>query len=178
MLLIFAALNLFAAPLALLIPMIVKFELQETAKWLALLDGSFAAGAGITAIILSFRRSYSRIYQVIFVALLLMGIMMAAVALTPIKYVMIAEFLIIGSTLAITNALAVSLFQRHVPDEIKGRFFALQVSVVTAVIPLAYLMNGLLTQSFEVQTVLMINGGLTALSAFFLLFIPRISNKV
>lgn len=178
MLLVFAALNLFAAPLTLLIPMIVKFELHETSKWLALLDGSFALGAGVTAIILSFRRKHQWVYQKIFVALAAMGLTMCAVALTPVKYFLIAEFMIIGAGLAITNALAVSLFQHYVPDEIKGRFFALQVSVATAVIPLAYLINGLLTQSLEVQTVMLINGIATAVSAFFLLFVPRISNKI
>ncbi|MEI6764618.1 MAG: MFS transporter [Bacteroidota bacterium] len=178
MLLIFASLNLFAAPLTLIIPMIVKFELKETAHWLALLDGSFALGAGITAMILSFRKSYSSIYLTIFLALFTMGLSMVLVGLTPIKYVLIAEFLVIGSTLAITNAIVITLFQRHVPDAMKGRFFSLQVSIATAVIPLAYLLNGLMAQSMAVQTMLFINGGLTVVAAIPILFIPRISNKL
>ncbi|MCX6258142.1 MAG: MFS transporter [Bacteroidia bacterium] len=161
MLLIFASLNLFAAPLTLLIPMIVKFELNETARWLAFLDGSFATGAGITAIVLSFRKSYNRIYLTIFLALLAMGLTMVMVGLTALKFVMISEFLVIGATLAITNAIVISLFQHNVPDDIKGRFFSLQVSIATAVIPLAYLLNGMMAQY-----------------ALPILFIPRISNKI
>jgi len=178
MLLIFATLNLFAAPLTLIIPMIVKFELKENAHWLAFLDGSFALGAGITAIILSFRKSYNRIYLTIFLALFTMGLSMVLVGYTPVKCILIAEFLVIGATLAITNAIVISLFQHHVPDDIKGRFFSLQVSIATAVIPLAYLLNGLMAQSLAVQTMLLINGGLTVIAALPILFIPRISNKI
>jgi len=178
MLLIFATLNLFAAPLTLIIPMIVKFELRETAHWLAFLDGSFALGAGITAVFLSFRKSYHQIYLTIFFALLTMGLSMVLVGFTPVKYILIVEFLVIGSTLAITNAIVISLFQHHVPDDMKGRFFSLQVSIATAVIPLAYLLNGLMAQSLAVHTMLLINGGLTVIAALPILFIPRISNKI
>lgn len=178
MLLIFAALNLFAAPFTLIIPMIVKFELKETANWLAFLDGSFALGAGITAIILSFRKSYNRIYLTIFLALFAMGIFMILVGFTSIKYVMIAEFMVIGTTLALTNAIVLSLFQHHVPDDMKGRFFSTQVSIVASVVPLAYLLNGLMAQSMTVQTILLINGGMTVVAALPILFIPRISNKI
>jgi MFS transporter, DHA3 family, macrolide efflux protein len=178
MLLMFAALNLFAAPLTLLIPMIVKFELKETAHWLAFLDGSFALGAGITAVILSFRKSYSNIYLTIFLALLSMGLLMVLVGFTPMKYILIAEFLLIGASLAITNAIVVSLFQHFVPDDMKGRFFSLQVSIATAVIPLAYMLNGLMAQTLSVQTLLFVNGGLTIVAALPLLVIPRISNKI
>ena len=178
MLLIFAALNLFAAPLMLIIPMIVKFELKETANWLAFLDGSFALGAGITAIILSFRKSYNRIYMIIFLALFAMGLLMVLVGYTPVKYVMIAEFIAIGSTLAITNAIVLSLFQHNVPDDMKGRFFSTQVSIVASVVPLAYLLNGLMAQSLSVQTILLINGGMTIVAALPILFIPRVSNKI
>jgi hypothetical protein len=152
--------------------------LKETAHWLAFLDGSFALGAGITAVILSFRKSYSSIYLTIFLALFTMGLSMVLVGLTPIKYVLIAEFLVIGSTLAITNAIVITLFQRHVPDAMKGRFVSLQVSIATAVIPLAYLLNGLMAQSMAVHTMLFINGGLTVVAAIPILFIPRISNKL
>jgi len=178
MLLIFAALNLFAAPLMLIIPMIVKFELKETANWLAFLDGSFALGAGITAIILSFRKSYNKIYLIIFLALFAMGLLMVLVGYTPVKYVMITEFIAIGSTLAITNAIVLSLFQHNVPDDMKGRFFSTQVSIVASVVPLAYLLNGLMAQSLSVQTILLINGVMTIVSALPILFIPRISNKI
>jgi MFS family permease len=178
MLLIFAALNLFAAPLMLIIPMIVKFELKETANWLAFLDGSFAIGAGITAIFLSFRKSYSRIYLTIFLALFAMGLIMVLIGFTPERYVMIAEFIVIGSTLAITNAIVISLFQHNVPDDMKGRFFSTQVSIVTAVVPLAYLLNGLMAQSMSVQNILLINGVMTIVTALPILFIPRISNKI
>jgi len=178
MLLIFSALNLFAAPFTLIIPMIVKFELKETAHWLAFLDGSFALGAGITATILSFRKSYNRIYLTIFLALFAMGLFMVLVGFTSIKYVMIAEFIVIGTTLAITNAIVISLFQHHVPDDMKGRFFSTQVSIVTAVVPLAYLLNGLMAQSMTVQTMLLINGGLTVVAALPILFIPKISDTI
>jgi hypothetical protein len=161
-----------------MIPMIVKFELKENAHWLAYLDGSFALGAGITALFLSFRKSYRRIYITIFLALFTMGLTMMLVGQTLIKYVLIFEFLIIGAALAITNAIVISLFQRNVPDEMKGRFFSLQVSIATAVIPLAYMLNGLMAQSLPVQAMLLINGGLTIVAALPLLWIPRISNEV
>jgi len=178
MLIVFAFLNLFAAPLVMIIPMIVKFTLNEGASWLAAIDGSFALGAGCIAVVLSFKKNYKKVYSSIFLLLLFMGLTIIFAGITYSRWIMIVEFFIIGVCLAYVNTIAISLFQHTVPDEMKGRFFALMVSVATSVIPIAYLLNGIMIQSFSISKVLLINGSAVAMSSVLILFIPRISNNI
>ncbi|HOI42835.1 MAG TPA: hypothetical protein PK523_07815, partial [Elusimicrobiales bacterium] len=72
------------------------------------------------------------------------------------------------------NAVALTLFQRTVPEEMKGRFFSVLTTVSYAVLPLTFMLNGLLAESRSVGFSVLLNAcGVLALSALVLL-IPRL----
>ncbi|MGC9196208.1 MAG: MFS transporter [Syntrophobacteraceae bacterium] len=178
LLILFGCINLFAAPLMLLIPMIVRFVIHENASWLGIFEASFAFGAALTAGVLSFRKVFSSIYPIMFGCLTLMGLATGLIAFTPVKYLMAPEFFLIGLGLACTSALSMSLFQNHVPEDMKGRFFSILITVCFSVIPFAYLLTGFLSDLMTIRHVLMLNGTAIMLMAPILLVVPRISDAM
>jgi DHA3 family macrolide efflux protein-like MFS transporter len=174
----FALLNFTAAPLALMIPMIVQFQLNDTVTTIALFEAFLAAGTGVLTFGLSFRRSYRNIYPLLFGSIFVMGAVMGGLSMTYYKPLICAQLLAIGMALALVDTVALSLFQHVVPSDMKGRFFALLTTTCFAVIPLSFLVNGLLSQLLTVSQLILLNGALTMLLAIPILFVPRIGDHL
>ncbi len=174
----FALLNFFAAPLLVLIPMIVKFVLNETVSWVAIFEGAMAFGSALTALVLSFCVRFRRIYPTFFVNMVLMAGVFVVMAMTTDKRWLIGAFLLAGVSVAYVNALAMMLFQINVPDMMKGRFFAILSTVCFAVIPLTCMITGVVSEMYSIATVLQINAAGMLVLAGLLLVIPRLQNEV
>jgi len=174
----FAAFNFFGAPLLILIPMIVKFELQKGVTWIAIFEACFAIGAGAGTLALSFARTHRHVYMKIFGGLFLIGLLMTSLGLTDNGLLMCPAFVLIGGSLALVNTVALSLFQRVTPAEMKGRFFGLLNTTCCSMIPLAYIVNGLLTQLLTVDRLLLLDGILTLALSCAVLIIPRMARHL
>ncbi len=169
----FAVFNFFGAPLVLYVPMIVQFILKETVKWVAYEELFMGLGSLITAFILSMKINPKRVYSSIFWGILILGFMNYSIGSTADKYLMLFLFTLVGSSFIVVNANALSLFQSEVPNEIKGRFFAALSAVCYAVIPLAFIVNGILTDTYPISFILKLNGIGAVILAFIIRLIPR-----
>lgn len=178
LLLMFAAVNFFAAPVLLLMPMLVKFVVKETAVWLAVFEVFFALGSGLAAVVMSFRRRYSRVYESLFAGLMLMAFALAGLRFTDNKYAMAGLLFSAGASTGFVNAIAAMLFQNLIPGEMKGRFFAALSTLCYAVIPAAFAFNGALAGSVSINFVLVFNAAGTAALSGLALSIPRIRNEI
>lgn len=175
---LFGLLNFFAAPILLLIPLIVNFDLKESVSWVAILETCMAAGTGIMALSLSFVRSYKRIYMRMFTALLLMGFLLLLMGFFEVKPVLMTSLFLTGAGVAAIDALAISLFQHYVPYEMKGRFFSILSMVSFAGLPLSYMIFGFLSNYCSTSLLLWGCGVATLLLSLLILHIPRISNEI
>ncbi len=173
LILTFAAFNFFVSPILILIPMIVKFTLKESVTWLAVFETFFAAGSAGLALVLSFREVKGDIYRWLFVSLLAMGGCFAGLYFSADKYLACLLLLMGGAALGGGNTLAITLFQGVVPDEMKGRFFSVLTTLAYAVMPLAFMTNGLLAERFSVGFCLAMNGAAILGLSFVILLIPR-----
>ncbi|KAF0126717.1 MAG: major facilitator superfamily protein [Elusimicrobia bacterium] len=175
LLLSFAALNFFVGPILILIPMIVKFVINGSVKWLAIFETFFAAGSALAAIVLSFRGGgCRRVYHWFFASLLAMGLPFLGLYFTTDRWLICGLLFVMGTALGAGNAVVLTLFQRTVPEEMKGRFFSVLTTVSYAVLPLTFMLNGLLAESRSVGFSLLMNScALLALSSL-VLFIPRL----
>jgi MFS family permease len=174
LILTFATFNFFVSPILILIPMIVKFTLQESVTWLAVFETFFAAGSAALAAWLSFREVKGGIYRWLFLSLLVMGLAFAGLYLAPNKYLVCLLLLAAGAALGGGNTLAITLFQTTVPDEMKGRFFSVLTTLAYAVMPLAFMTNGLLAERFSVGFCLAMNAVAVLCLSFVILLIPRV----
>jgi len=160
LLLVFALLNFFTAPVFILIPFLVKYKLDlPVAHWVAAYETSLALGAGITALFLSFIHTYTRIYLKMSLALCLF-------------------LLLVGAALAVVNTLALGLFQHTVPDAMKGRFFAMMTTVCFAAIPISYIFTGYLSKHIAADHLFMINGLMIGVMGLILFMLPRVGDQI
>jgi hypothetical protein len=173
----FAAFNFFVSPILILIPMIVKFTLKESVTWLAVLEAFFALGSAALAAALSFKKSYGGIYGWLFASLLLVGLSFGGLYFSVNKYALCALLFAAGAALGGGNTIAVTLFQATVPDAIKGRFFSVLTTLAYAVMPLAFMTNGLLAEKFSVGFCLALNSIAVLALSFIVLLIPRVDYR-
>ena len=173
----FAAFNFFVGPILIIIPMLVKFTLKAGVAWLAVFETFFALGSTLVSVLLSFKKSYRNIYGWFFVSLLLMGMSFLGLYFTENRYVMCALLLAAGSALGLGNAVALTLFQHTVPEEMKGRFFAVLTTLCYAVLPATFLLNGMLADRFSPGLSIVLNSCAVLALSFAVLFLPRIAVK-
>jgi DHA3 family macrolide efflux protein-like MFS transporter len=178
LLLVFGAVNLFAAPMILFIPMIVKFILKSTVTWVALLELALSLGAVAMAAALSMASSQTRVYPKIFLGLVVMGAALLWLAAAPGGTLVLGAVFAFGAGLSLVNALALGLFQNAVPAPLKGRFFALLNTVCFAVMPLTFMLNGFVSNILPLPVVLLINGAGVVLVSLAVLAVPRIGDRI
>ncbi|HBA59307.1 MAG TPA: antiporter [Elusimicrobia bacterium] len=177
LILTFATFNFFVSPILIIIPMIVKFTLKESVTWLAVFETFFALGSSALAVALSFKKSYGNIYRWFFGSLLAVGLSFGGLYFTGDKYAICALLFGAGAALGAGNAVILTLFQSTVPDAMKGRFFSVLTTLAYAVMPLAFMTNGLLAERFSVDFCLALNAGATLALSFLVLLIPRVGSE-
>jgi DHA3 family macrolide efflux protein-like MFS transporter len=177
LLLSFAAFNFFVGPLLILIPMLVKFVVHGSVRWLAVFETFFALGSALAAITLSFCAGYRNIYGWFFASLVAVGLSFLGLYFTADKYVICGLLFCAGAALGMGNAVALTLFQSTVPEEMKGRFFSVLTTIAYAVLPLTFMLNGLLAENFSVGFSIALNGSAVLALSFLVLLLPRLDYK-
>lgn len=175
LLVVFSVVNFFAAPLLIIMPMLVKFSLNETAVWLAVFETFFAAGSAAVAITLSLRPGQGSIYAPLSFSMISVGLLFGSLGFVFSKALLCLLLLVIGAMLALGNAKAMIFFQHVVPDEMKGRFFAALYTLCFAVVPLSLALNGVLAEKMPLSVLCVLNGAGAALLGLVILAIPRMS---
>ena len=174
MILSFALINFFVSPVLILVPMIVKFILKESVTWLAVFETFFALGSAAAVGALSFRSLKGSVYRWLFLALLAMSVCFVGLWLSPYKYLDCALLFLGGVSLGAGNTLVITLFQSTVPDEMKGRFFSVVTTLAYAMMPLAFMTDGILADRFSVGFCLAMNAAAVLLLSFVMLVLPRV----
>lgn len=174
MILSFALINFFVSPILILIPMIVKFALKESVTWLAVFETFFALGSAAAVGVLSFRSLGGSVYRWLFLALLAMSGCFAGLYFSQDKFLNCALLFAGGAALGAGNTLIITLFQASVPDEMKGRFFSVVTTLAYAMMPLAFMTDGLLAERFSVGFCLALNAAAVLALSFLILLIPRV----
>ena len=174
LILTFAAFNFFVGPILILIPMIVKYTLKESVTWLAVFETFFALGSSALAVGLSFKKAYGNIYGWFFGSLLAVGAAFGGLYFTQDRYAICALLFAAGAALGAGNTVALTLFQATVPDAMKGRFFAVLTTVCYAVLPLTFMLNGMLAEEFSVGFSIALNASAVLALSFIVLLLPRV----
>ena len=177
LILAFALFNFFVGPILILIPMIVKFTLKESVTWLAVFETFFAAGSAALGVALSFKRSYGGIYGWFFGSVLAVGLSFGGLYFAADKWSVCALLFCAGAALGAGNAVALTLFQGVVPDAMKGRFFSVLTTLAYAVLPLTFMVNGLLAERFSVGFCIAANSCAVLALSFLVPLLPRADYK-
>ena len=175
---VYALETFFTVPIFILIPMLVKGVLHETINWVAIFETSLSIGAVLTAVLLSFKSEFKRFYPTYATAAFFMGAFMIALGLATNGYLMAGLIFFMGGLFATLMAMSFMMFQYVVPQELKGRFFGVMSTVAAGMAPLSYMMVGLLSDYWSIETVLIIDGIGAAALGVYVLSIPRLRENI
>lgn len=173
----FGLANFFSTPTLILLPAYTHRVLKasagvlgqlEAALWIGLVGGALASG-------LTARLKDPR--HVAFLCISALGVSLATPGLIVHQQVYMMMLVIAGLALGINNVRFVSMFQEVVPAEYKGRFFAVLQSTIGFTFPVAYLVFGWLTRSFDPAWVCLIQGGGVLLVGAWFLMLPDPTTK-
>ncbi len=154
----FGLVNFFVAPLFLYLPLLVRDVLNADGSQLALLELAFAAGNLVAfGYCVGRPRHYLRVRWLrcflVMASAAFFLILRSVTALWP----MCATLAAWGCSVAFVTYLAISYFQRTIPDDCKGRFFGLLTSACTIAIPASFACFGFLSSYFSTQELMLGN---------------------
>jgi MFS transporter, DHA3 family, macrolide efflux protein len=149
-----------------LIPLIVKKMLNEDVKWVGILETSFSIGMVTTAFVVSTQTRHRHVYRIYAIAIAMCGLCMLSGAIVKVPHLMVVVLLTLGVFFARMWSFSSMLFQKVVPEEIKGRFFSVISTAAAGITPLSYFAVGTLSDLLSPRTTMLIDGcGLLVLAA-------------
>lgn len=154
----FGCLNLFAVPIIVLLPLSIRNIFARDAFDLGVSEGVLALGSVVTG--LAFVRLFSGVRtSVLLVRVLgLSGLLFTFFAYNPYFSLYLVALFFLGGCFTAVNVAVLTLFQRTVDPEMKGRFFALVEVLSFALIPIAMATAGALADKISIPAVYQICG--------------------
>jgi MFS family permease len=166
-LIVFAVANFFITPIFLALPLYTKNVLNETAVRLAAFEAAMWCGLILGAFTSDKTPERWNLVSIASSCIGVFGVCLMLSGVVVHSWLFGSALFISGFVMGINNVKFVTLFQKTVPDDRKGRFFALMQAVLTFTFPVSFLLFGVLTDRMNVQAILLIQGGgLVVLAAF------------
>ncbi len=149
----FGGLNLFAVPIVVLLPLSIRNVFGLDAFELGVSEGVLALGSVVTG--LTFVRLFAGMRtSVLLVRVLgLSGLLFAFFAYNPYFSLYLIALFFLGGCFTAVNVAVLTLFQRTVDPEMKGRFFALVEVLSFSLIPIAMAAAGALSDKLGIAAV-------------------------
>lgn len=155
---IFCLANFFMTPIMMAIPIITTDIIKGTALQMSLLELFLSLGAIIISAVLGTVNFSLSIRAVLTANLFLTGLIFLLISQLSSFYLLAGCLFIVGAGIGITNAVVMAKVQEIVPEELKGRVFALASMLVMAITPLAFVLTGFISDLYGIMTVLFFNG--------------------
>ena len=145
----------FIGSLGVALPYIVKEVMHIKETGFGLMESFFPAGAIIGAIAITLLPEVKKFYRVTIISMGIHGILLLLIGAVVIPSVVNSlsisvAFLLVGILILIMgfanvviNVPVSTLFQRIVPDDMRGRFYAIFTTLSQGLIPAAYFVSGL-----------------------------------
>lgn len=164
----FGLVNFFAIPVLVIIPLYVQKSLHGGPTMLGLLEASLWVGILFGTFVAAMIKSYGRNIRMGAICMSIFGLCMFASSFWVNSVVFAVSLMIAGVTLGVNNVKFVTLFQKAVPVQVKGQFFAAMQAIISFSFPVAYLLFGYLGDLIMPERVCLIQGiGLMMVAAWF-----------
>ncbi|HOY68254.1 MAG TPA: MFS transporter [Candidatus Ozemobacteraceae bacterium] len=149
----FGSLNLFAVPIVVLLPLSIKRTFGLDAFELGVSEGVLAFGSVVTG--LAFVRLFAAVptSRLLVRTLGVSGLLFVFFAFNTYFALYLIGLFLLGGCFTAVNVAVLTLFQRTVAPEMKGRFFALVEVLSFALIPIAMAGAGALSDTLHLASV-------------------------
>lgn len=174
LMILFGVINFFVAPMFLYLPLLTRDVLAGDGADLSLLELAFAMGHLVLFAYFSLRpRLFCRTRWLRFVLVASSALFLWLLGNIERLWPMFVLLFFWGISVAFVTYLAISSFQRLIPDGFKGRFFAMLASVCNMVIPLSFALFGFLSSRYSLQDLIHIGAAGTLVVSFGFLAVPN-----
>jgi DHA3 family macrolide efflux protein-like MFS transporter len=170
--------NLLLTPASSLQPILVTVHFDGAALQLAWMESAWGIGMFLGGVLLSAWGGFRRRILTTLLGLVILGIAMTTIGLTPNSAFILAVGMIFlsGVALPIVNGPIHAVMQANVAPEMQGRVFTLLGSAATAMTPLGLIIAGPVADTFGVQTWYIAGGIVTCMIGLVGFFIPAVLN--
>ena len=167
-------LNFFAAPIIVLIPVLVKQILHLGVKHVGFLEAAMSLGIAGIAVILAAVPEIRQKHRPIIWGVFFDGVFIALSGIILKFQWILVFFILFGIFNGLCNINARTLLQNIVPDERRGRVFGALTTINMGLNPVGYMLAGFLADILTVPVVFVIAGLILAIGGLYLYSIPGI----
>lgn len=161
--------NFFLAALFILIPVFAEGVFSRGSTGLGMMMTSLTLGMFLGALIMSKGQPGISTHRLLFSSLLFIGLAFLVMGLLQQFYLHLLMYALVGLSLNVSNIALMALFQKIVPNEVRGKVFGLLTAASVSSQPISYGIMGLITDSASPSAILLFcSAALTATAVFFL----------
>lgn len=161
--------NFFLAALFVLVPVFAEGVFSRGSAGLGMMMTSLTLGMFLGALVMSKGQPAISTLRLLFFSLLFIGLAFLVMGLLQQFYLHLLMYALVGLSLNVSNIALMALFQKIVPNEVRGKVFGLLTSASVSSQPISYGIMGLITDSASPSSILLFcAAALTATAVFFL----------
>lgn len=164
--------NFFFSSLSVLIPVFGEGVFKSGSSGVGMLLAAFTCGMFLAALLLSNWHPKTSIASFVTLSLFLVGSGFLLMGLFAVLPLFMGALILIGFALNGVNICLITLFQRLVPGEVRGKFFSMLTAVSLSAQPVSFGLTGWLSDLISPTTILFVCGLAIWGSA---LFVGRVS---
>ncbi len=150
--------NFLFSSLAVLIPVFAEGVFKSGSTGVGLLLASYTCGMFLASLALSTFRPKATIYRLVISSLLVVGGSFLAMGLVERFLLFVVALVLVGFALNGVNICLITLFQRAIPGEVRGKFFSLLTAVSLSAQPIAFGLTGWLSDLVDPTAIFMVCG--------------------
>jgi MFS family permease len=143
----FGLLNLFVIPIMVLLPLTVDTTLKLGSMHLGICEGGLATGSVLTGLTFSKLFGGVALSKLLVRTLFSSGILFVVFAVNKVFPVFLVGLFLLGGCFTAVNIAVLTLYQKLVAPEMKGRFFALVETICFAFFPISMALAGFLADT-------------------------------
>lgn len=179
MMLFVASINFFVAPIVLLMPFYVELQLGADVKWYGFVMAGFGTGI-LTGAVLAAKLDINDKNRAFILQwmIMLLGLSVGALAFIHNVWLALMMLFLSGVAIGLFNVPSMTLFQTQTPKDMLGRVMSLLTAIVTAAMPLGFLISGILTDWLDknIAIIFACVGGSVVLSTLYIKSRPEVTN--
>ncbi len=168
--------NFFLSALFILIPVFAEGVFKQGSAGLGVMMTGLTLGMFAGALMMSGKWVKIKTLKLILPATLFIGIAFMIMSFYEDYYLYIALFALIGMMINLSNIALMALFQKVVPNEVRGKVFGLLTSASVSAQPISYGIMGLITDLVVPSQILLFCSIALILTAFSFLTIKELKN--
>lgn len=164
---LFSLINFFIAPIAILLPVVVKDVLKMGPEGFGFLTSAISVGMFTGTLFLGIKGEVKRKGPVIILSIIFGGICLAFFGISgsfPLSMLLLG---LAGLTFSLVNVLVIVVFQTGIPRDKQGRIFGSLNTVVWGLRPISLALAGILAVWVDVHVLIFFSGVLVALGGLF-----------